>query len=45
VTSGEQKTVDQYVEWPALSLGADGAYVAYLVKEKPRAGVYVAKSP
>ncbi|MCC6335950.1 MAG: hypothetical protein IT380_18410 [Myxococcales bacterium] len=45
MSSGEQKTVDQYVEWPALSLGPDGASVAYLVKEKQRAGVYVAKSP
>jgi len=45
MASGEQKTVDQYVEWPALSLGADGAYVAYLVKEKQRPGVYVVKSP
>lgn len=45
MTTGEQKTVDQYVEWPAASLGGDGAYVAYLVKEKQRAGLYVAKSP
>jgi hypothetical protein len=45
MASGEQKTVDQYVEWPALSLGADGQYVAYLVKEKARPGLYVAKSP
>lgn len=45
LATGEQKTVDQYVEWPAVSLGPDGAYVAYLVKEKARAGVYVAKSP
>jgi hypothetical protein len=45
MASGEQKTVDQYVEWPAVSLGPDGAYVAYVVKEKQRAGVYVAKSP
>ncbi|MEW5737421.1 MAG: gliding motility protein [Myxococcota bacterium] len=45
LSTGEQKTVDQYVEWPAVSLGADGAYVAYLVKEKQRAGVYVAKTP
>jgi hypothetical protein len=37
--------VDQYVEWPAASLGPDGAFVAYLVKEKHRAGVYVARSP
>jgi hypothetical protein len=35
--------IDQYVEWPGLLL-ADGS-VAYLVNEKSRAGVYVAKSP
>ncbi len=40
--TGEQKTVDQYVEWPALML-ADGS-VAYLVHEKSRAGIYVANS-
>jgi hypothetical protein len=43
--TGAQQTVDQYVEWPAVSLGSDGARVAYLVKEKQRAGVYVATSP
>lgn len=41
--TGEQKMIDQYVEWPGLLL-ADGS-VAYLVNEKSRAGVYVAKSP
>jgi hypothetical protein len=41
--TGEQKTIDQYVEWPALML-ADGS-VAYLVNEKNRPGVYVMKSP
>ena len=40
--SGEQRTIDQYVEWPALLL-PDGS-VAYLVNEKSRPGVYVAKS-
>lgn len=39
--TGEQKMIDQYVEWPALML-ADGS-VAYLVNEKSRPGVYVAK--
>lgn len=43
--TGEQKTVDQYVEWPALSLGDDGARVAYVVREAGRAGLYVAASP
>ncbi len=37
---GERKLIDQYVEWPALLLSTGG--VAYLVKEKQRAGVYVA---
>jgi hypothetical protein len=41
--TGDQKMLDQYVEWPALLL-PDGA-VAYLVNEKQRPGVYVAKSP
>ncbi len=41
--TGEQKVIDQYVEWPALLL-ADGS-VAYLVNEKNRPGLYVAKSP
>lgn len=45
MATGEQKTIDQYVEWPVLSLGNDGAYVAYLVNEKARPGVYVAKAP
>jgi hypothetical protein len=40
--TGEQKTIDQYVEWPGLLL-SDGS-VAYLVHEKNRPGVYVAKS-
>lgn len=39
--TGEQRTIDQYVEWPAILL-ADGS-VAYLVLEKSRPGVYVAK--
>lgn len=39
--TGEQRIIDQYVEWPAILL-ADGS-VAYLVHEKNRAGVYVAK--
>lgn len=43
--TGEQKTIDQYVEWPALWLGPDSGYVAYLVNEKNRPGVYVAKAP
>lgn len=41
--TGEQKMLDQYVEWPALLL--PDASVAYLVSEKNRPGVYVAKSP
>ena len=41
--TGQQTTLDQYVEWPAVML-ADGS-VAYLVNEKNRAGVFVAKSP
>lgn len=40
--TGEQRIIDQYVEWPGLLL-ADGS-VAYLVREKNRPGVYVAKS-
>lgn len=40
--TGEQRIIDQYVEWPGLLL-PDGS-VAYLVNEKSRAGVYVAKS-
>jgi hypothetical protein len=40
--TGEQRTIDQYVEWPALLL-PDGS-VAYLVNEKSRPGVYVANS-
>lgn len=40
--TGEQKMIDQYVEWPALLLPDGG--VAYLVAEKGRPGVYVAKS-
>lgn len=40
--TGEQRIIDQYVEWPALLL-ADGS-VAYLVHEKSRPGVYVADS-
>lgn len=40
-----QVTIDQYVEWPGLLLGPDGGRVAYLVNEKSRPGVYVAKSP
>jgi hypothetical protein len=43
LVTGEQKTIDQYVEWPGLLL-PDGS-VAYLVNEKSRPGVYVAKSP
>ena len=39
---GEQKSIDQYVEWPAVVL--DDSSVAYLVHEKGRVGVYVAKS-
>ncbi|MFO0600064.1 MAG: hypothetical protein U0228_32445 [Myxococcaceae bacterium] len=38
--TGQQKMIDQYVEWPAIVL-ADGS-VAYLVNEKSRPGVYVA---
>lgn len=40
--TGEQRIIDQFVEWPGLLL-PDGS-VAYLVYEKSRAGVYVAKS-
>ncbi len=40
--SGEQKVIDQYVQWPAILLPTGG--VAYLVDEKNRAGVYVANS-
>lgn len=40
--TGEQRTIDQYVQWPAILL-ADGS-VAYLVLEKSRPGVYVAKA-
>jgi hypothetical protein len=42
LTTGEQQTVDQFVEWPAVLLGETGASVAYLVHEKSRAGLYVA---
>ncbi len=40
--TGEQRIIDQFVQWPGLLL-PDGS-VAYLVHEKKRAGVYVAKS-
>lgn len=40
--TGDQKIIDQYVDWPALLLN-DGS-VAYLVHEKHRSGLYVAKS-
>lgn len=40
--TGQQKTVDQFVEWPAIMLGEKGEQVAYLVKEKQRPGLYVA---
>lgn len=45
LATGEQKTIDQFVDWPGLILGDKGDAVAYLVHEKKRAGVYVAKSP
>ncbi len=41
--TGAQRVIDQYVDWPGVLL-PDGA-AAYLVHEKNRAGVYVAKSP
>lgn len=40
--TGDQKIVDQFVEWPAILLPTGG--VAYLVDEKHRPGVYVANS-
>ena len=40
--SGEQKAIDQFVDWPALLVGDHGTHVAYLVNEKKRAGLYVA---
>ena len=43
LVTGEQRVIDQYVDWPGVLL-PDGA-VAYLVHEKSRPGVYVAKSP
>lgn len=43
--TGEQKTVDQFVEWPGVFLGEAGADVAYLVHEKNRMGLYVAPAP
>lgn len=42
LSTGKERPVDQYVEWPALILGEKGEYVAYLVHEKSRSGVYVA---
>jgi hypothetical protein len=45
LAKGTQVTIDQYVEWPALLLGPEGARVAYLVNEKNRPGLYVAPSP
>ncbi len=42
LVSGTQRTVDQFVEWPAVFLGEKGEQLAYLVKEKQRPGLYVA---
>lgn len=42
LTTGKETPIDQYVEWPALVLGAQSDFAAYLVHEKARAGVYVA---
>jgi hypothetical protein len=43
--AGTQAMIDQFVEWPATLLGEKGDAVAYLVHEKKRSGVWVAKSP
>lgn len=43
--AGTQSMIDQFVEWPATLLGEKGDAVAYLVHEKKRSGVWVAKSP
>lgn len=43
--TGEQQSIDQYVEWPGAILGEKGDAFAYLVHERSRPGVYVAKSP
>jgi hypothetical protein len=45
LNTGVQTSIDQYVEWPGLLLGDSAGAVAYLVREKSRPGVYVAKSP
>jgi hypothetical protein len=45
LVTGDQKPIDQYVEWPGVMLGEKGEGYAYLVHERSRAGVYVAKSP
>ncbi len=45
LAKGTQVMIDQYVEWPGLLLGPEGAKVAYLVNEKNRPGLYVANSP
>lgn len=44
LSTGTQTPIDQYLEWPALILGAKGDFVAYLVHEKGRPGVYVAST-
>jgi hypothetical protein len=45
LAGGVQTPVDQYVEWPALILGPEGRRVAYLVRERSRPGLYVARVP
>jgi hypothetical protein len=43
--SGTQTSVDQFVEWPALIGGPTGEFIAYVVNEPSRAGLYVAETP
>jgi hypothetical protein len=43
--TGVQTPVDQYTAWPGLILGPRGQWIAYLVHERSRAGVYLAKAP
>jgi hypothetical protein len=44
-TTSVQTQIDQKVQWPVLNLGRDGKFVAYLVKDKQRPGLYVAQVP
>jgi hypothetical protein len=43
--TGTKTSIDQFVEWPVLSLGLTGKSLAYIVKEKGREGLYSAVVP